>query len=111
MIYLIFVLISMFNTLGQILLKIGARQQSEKPSFFKIFLNPYSFCGYALFFVVTVFSVYLLKIIDLKLIVIIISMNYVFILIASVIFLKEKLTRNKLIATLFILLGIGIFNL
>jgi len=109
MIILVSALLVLINSLAQILLKVGAVKGKKNKGIVSI--NIPIVMGYMFFLVSTVLSVYLLKFIALKNFTLIIALNYVGVLLLSYIFLKERFTRQKIIASLFIIAGVIIFNL
>lgn len=104
------VLVIAFTGLSQTLLKIGANQACEK-RFSAAYVNPYTFTAYSLYVLATLFTVYALKDIPLKLFYTATSIKFVFILILSKLVLREKIDQNKLIAIGFIVSGVIIFNM
>lgn len=109
MIYLLIVIISIINSMCQIFLKIGSKE-NRKYILIKMF-NIYTLIGYGGFFVVTILTVYLLKHIPFKSITLILSLNFLFTLFFSWLILKERITKNKLISTAIIVTGVIIYNL
>jgi drug/metabolite transporter (DMT)-like permease len=96
--------------IAQILLKIGATRNCEK-HILKLFLNTWTIIGYALIFIVVVLNTYALT--KLPLITGIIFNPFVYIIVAllSITILKEKMSRNQLIGSAIIILGVVIFTL
>lgn len=105
--YMTLVIVS--TGLSQTLLKVGANQAHEK-KFFKAYANPYTFVAYGLNILVTIFTVYALKDIPLKLFYSTTSLKFVLILFLSMIVLKEKINSRKLIGVGLIVFGVVIFN-
>jgi drug/metabolite transporter (DMT)-like permease len=90
-----------FTTVGQLLLKKATQIGGIK--------NIYLWAGYS-FFVVTIFVSYLLmQYIELKYFTVIMSLNYITVMIASSLFFGERLSVMKVLGTILVLLGIGIF--
>ncbi|MFF2091718.1 EamA family transporter [Paenibacillus sp. NPDC058174] len=106
---LVIVILVLFNSFAQIFLKMGALRTKEKNLLSSI--NIYIILGYILFFSATLLSVYLLKLINFKDLTVIISLNYVSTLILSNVILKEKYSKQKVYATLLIIVGVIIFNI
>jgi len=106
LIYLLLCIV--FTSIGQVLLKIGSR---SKYGGIMTYLNTYTVCGYLSLFLVTIFSVLALKGFELKLLYVLMSLNFVLIMGLSKIVLGEPVTGRKIIATVLICLGIVIFNL
>jgi len=94
---------------AQIILKKSAQKKYD--STIKEYLNLRVFIGYSMLMLPTLISVWALKGIQLKNAPILESVGYIYILILSKVFLKEKITKNKLIGNIIIILGIIIFNL
>lgn len=92
------------TTIGQLLLK--------KSTFIENFFlkNFIMFSGYFSFIVVMIFSYILMKYIDLKYFTIIMSLNYISVLIASSIFFKDKFSKKKIFGTILVMIGIIIFS-
>ncbi|WP_419874593.1 EamA family transporter [Candidatus Pristimantibacillus sp. PTI5] len=109
MIIVIVAILILMNSFAQIFLKIGAIKTNG--SSLRTRIDAYTIIGYLLFFLATLLSVYLLKFINFKSLTVIISFNYVATLILSNVILKEKYTKQKIIATLVIILGVIVFNL
>jgi len=107
-IFLIFILV-VINCCAQIFLKLGPIKTNKVP--FLSFINLHTFVGYALFLVSTLLSVYLLQFISFKNLTIVISLNYVGTFLLTILLLKEKFSRQKLISTTIIILGVIIYNL
>lgn len=75
------------------------------------YLNPYVIFGYILMFLCTFLTIYAFRGIDYKIVAIIESLGYVFVLYMSKIYFKEEITKNKLIGNFLIIIGIFIFCL
>jgi len=91
-----------FTTLGQILLKIGA----SNGAFLK---NKFSYMGYSSFLIVLGFSYLLMRIIEFKYFVIIMSTNYVSVTLVSTWFFNERFTLNKVIGSFLVTAGVAVF--
>ncbi len=98
------VLISAYS---QILLKKSANQSYYKPIY--EYFNPYVICGYFIFFAAVFLDMIGLKKVPVSYIPIIESSSYVFVLIFSRIFLKEKIEIKKFFAISIILCGIAVY--
>ena len=101
---LITVLIVFLTTAGQIFLKIGADTSKGVR-----IINVYVLSGYACFLFTVALSYFLLKAIPMKLFTVIMSVNYITVMIAANIFLDEQITRNRIIGTVLIAFGVLIF--
>ena len=98
--------------ISQVLLKTGsARVGNGKYSVLDAYLNIPALFAYGLLVFVTILSVIALKEIPLKTFYAVASMNFVIVAVLSWGILKEKITRNAVIAVVLISLGVIIFNL
>lgn len=104
LIYLIGVIISSF---AQILLKKST--QVKQKNILKEYLNFKTIIAYSMFFFATFCSMFAYKYIPLLLGPILGTSEYIFIAILSYLFLKEKITKKKLLGLCIILCGILIF--
>lgn len=99
-----------FTGLGQVLLKTGSKcRKSQK--FWDPYLNPATFAGYCLYLASTLFLLYSLQEIPLKLFAAVSSLNFIIVLLFSGIFLGERITRLHILAILLITAGVAVFNL
>lgn len=103
-IYLIGVLISSF---AQILLKKSADTKHE--SLIKEYLNFKTLFAYGVFFGATICSVLAYKYVPLSVGPILETTQYIFIAVLSYFFLKEKISKKKLIGLITIILGVLIY--
>jgi drug/metabolite transporter (DMT)-like permease len=106
---LIIVILVLINSFAQILLKVGATKKSNKNLLMKF--NIQTLSGYILLFTSTILSVYLLKFINFKSLTIVLGLNYVSTLVLSNLILKEGYSKQKVLSTLIIVLGVIIFNI
>lgn len=98
--------------ISQVLLKIGsAHKGKQKDSVLAVYLNLPTIAAYGLFLFVTVIIVIALKEIPLKMAYAIASLSFVAAVVFSWGILKEKITKNIVIAIVLIVLGIAIFNI
>ena len=108
-----YVLILIFSVLvssvSQIILKKSSVE--EHKSLIREYLNFKVILGYGLLVLSTILTVIALKGISYKSEPIIESIGYIFIMILSRIFLKEKITVRKVIGNALILIGILVFNI
>lgn len=108
--YIVVLLISVFiASISQIILKKSANKKYE--TIIKEYLNIQVICGYCLLFISTILTIISLKGLPYKTVPIIETVGYIYILILSRIFLKEKITRKMIIGNIIIISGIVIFNL
>lgn len=104
MIIYISILVILLTTAGQVFLKIGADKAEGSQS-----INRFVVFGYALFLITIILSYFLMKIIPLKYFTVIMSLNYVAVMIAAKMFLGEEVKKDRLTGTALIALGIIIF--
>lgn len=108
--YLAFTIGVLFTSFAQIFLKIGANKNKKK-HIIKLYLNRWTIIGYILFFSVVFFNTFALT--KLPLITGIMFNPFIYIIVGLLSFtiLKEKFTRNQVIGSAIIILGIIIFSL
>ncbi len=92
---------------SQIILKKSASK--EYSSIIREYLNIRVIVGYGMMFISTILTILAFKGLDYKNGPIIESLGYIFIMFLSRIFLKEKITKKKIIGNSLILLGILVF--
>ena len=97
------------SSIAQILLKNSAK--IERESFIKEYLNRLVVIGYLMLFASMCIGIIAYRVVPLKYGAIIESLGYLFVMLLSAGFLKEKITRRKLIGNVIIILGIVIFSL
>lgn len=107
--YIAAILSVLISSFSQTLLKKSANIKYN--SHIKEYLNPYVIFGYILMVLCTFLTIYAFRGIDYKIVAIIESLGYVFVLYMSKLIFNEKITKNKLIGNLFIIIGIVIFCL
>lgn len=106
--YSFLILITAFGSaVSQILLNLSNRKE-HKGRIFE-YLNPYVIGSYGILAIVLVANAYIMQFVQLKIAHALAATTYFFVMILSRIILKEKITKNKLIGNLLILLGITIF--
>lgn len=91
------------NSMGQIFL-VKANQHKQRKLYFLGL-------GYSLFVISVITIQFLMSYIEFKTLSIVISLNILAVMFASVIFLKEKLTRKKVIGTYIVFFGSCIYLL
>ena len=110
---LVFSLIMLFSVFvsacSQIILKRSATK--EWTSSWRQYLNAPVLLSYAIFFCSTLASIMCLRYIPLSFSPVIESCGYVFVTLLGVFFLKEKISKRKLIGMLCIIVGIILFSL
>ena len=94
-------------TLSQILLKKSSA--IEYKSFIREYLNWRVIVGYGMMFLSTILTILAFTELDYKNGPIIESFGYIFMMFLSRIFLKEKITKRKVVGNALILLGIVVF--
>jgi undecaprenyl phosphate-alpha-L-ara4N flippase subunit ArnE len=104
--YLLSVVVICLTAWGQILLKLGARNPRGRG-----IANLHVISGYALFGAVIAISYYLMQLIPLKHFTVIMSFNYVAVVLAASLFLGEPLGRTRLLGAFLISVGAVIFTI
>ena len=99
-----------FTGFSQILLKTGSNDKKTN-HFLDSYLNLPTISAYLLYGIVTILYIYALVDIPLKTVYALGALNYLIILFFSSLILKEPITKEKVISTLFITMGVLIFNL
>lgn len=103
--YVIIFLISiLISTFSQILLKKGSMQKN-------IYFNKYTIFGYGIMIFATLLTLLGYKKVNLSLGQILQSLSFVFVTILSNLFLKEKISKRKIVGIFIIILGILIFSI
>lgn len=97
------------SSCSQIILKIGSKKSYKNK--IKEYLNIYVLSGYCILGLATIFAIWSLKGIELKSAPILNSVSYIYILVLSKIFLNEKISKQKIIGNLLIIVGVIVFNL
>lgn len=106
---LIFLLSVFIASVSQILLKKSANKNHANG--WREYLNKYVITAYFIFFISTILTIIAYKGVELKYGPIIESVGYIFILIMGKMFLNEKITKNKILGILLIIIGVCIFSL
>lgn len=94
---------------SQIILKTSAGEEHE--NIIKEYMNARVIIGYGMMVVSTVLTILAFRGLEYKYGPVIESLGYVFVMILGNLFLKEKITKKKLLGNGLILLGIFIFNM
>ena len=105
----IFVLGVFISSVAQILLKKSA--EKEYPNKIREYLNVRVIVGYAIFFAATLCSVYAYKVVPLSYGPILESTGYIFVAVLSWLFIKEKISLQKGIGIMVIIVGIVIYSI
>ena len=98
-----------FNAVSQVILKKGAEETKDEHGFQKL-LNRKVLLAYVIFGIVMLVNLYAYRGVDFKYGGIIQSIGQIFVLMLSVIFCGERMTKNRLVGNAFILLGIILYN-
>ena len=94
---------------SQIILKIAAKKTYS--SVIKEYLNPHVIIGYGMMVLTTVMTLLAYRGLDYKNGPVIESIGYIFVMVLSSIFFKEKITKKKLLGNILILVGVFVFYL
>jgi len=106
---LIFVFGVFISSVSQILLKKSA--QKEYPNMIREYLNARVIFAYIIFFGATLCSIWAYTVIPLSLGPILESAGYIFVAFLSWLFLKERITKKKMLGLSIIVIGIIIYSL
>lgn len=102
--YIILFIISIgIASYSQILLKKGSNKKN-------IYINVYTIIGYLLMLGSTVLTLITYKYINLSLGQLLQSLSFIFVTFLSLLLLKEKISKKKIIGIIIIIIGIVIFN-
>ncbi len=106
---ILYVFAVFISSISQVMLKKSANKTYD--SKIKEYLNPYVIISYTMFFSATLCTVLALRYIPLSFGTIFESLGYVFVSILSVIVLKERAGKRKILGMSLIILGILIYSL
>lgn len=106
--YLMTLTVVIFTSIGNLLLKIASSRVTESGG--RLYTNPVSIIAYGIFAFVAFLSIYAMKGLDMKVFFALNSLTYICIPFLSFVFLKEAVTRNKMIGIVIISIGVIIFN-
>lgn len=98
------------TAVAHILLKKGSSLHAEG-TFLDVYLNKYTIFGYSVFFVSTIFTVYAMQRLDLKVVYAISALCIPLVVILSNIFLSETIRKKTVVSVFLITLGVFIFNI
>lgn len=108
--YIIIFLISVFiSSVSQVILKLSARKAYANK--LKEYLNPMVIGAYTMFFLSTLMTTIAYKGVPLSFGPILEATGYVYVAIMGTMILNEKMTRNKLIGNILIIVGIIIYSI
>ncbi len=105
-IILIGIFIILLTAAGQILLKKGADSQSGSQ-----YINRFVISGYMSFLLTVLLGYHLMQMIPLKYFTVIMSCNYIVVMFGAKLFLKEAITKNRIVGTILITFGVFVFLL
>lgn len=109
--YILLFVAILFTGIGQVLMKIGASKKGEgRFRHFSMYLNAPTVIAYGLLLVTTILSVMVLRDIPLKVFYAVASLNFLVVTGLSYLLLKERVTREMIIALALIVAGILVFN-
>ena len=99
----LFIMSILIASFSQIILKKGACQGN-------IYINKYTICGYTLMIISTFFTLIGYKGVTLSLGQILQSLSFIFVIILSKLFLKEKISKKQVIGIIIIIIGIIVYS-
>ena len=101
---IIFISASLISAFSQILLKIASRR--EYSSWIYEYLNFRVISAYVIFFLATLLTVYCYKVVPLSIGAMLEASGYVFVTVLGRIILKEKVSRQKIIGMILVIIGV-----
>ena len=101
---IIYLVTPLLSAVSQLILKKAA--DNPRYTGLRFYLNPPVILAYALFFGCMLLNVFALRTLDLTVASVLEASGYLYVMLLSYFFLKEKITRRKLIGNLVIVLGI-----
>lgn len=107
--YLLALMAVSIASFSQIILKKSALKKYD--SIIKEYWNPYVIVGYGMLFSSMILAIIAYSGLEFKIIPVLESVGYIFVMILSLLFFQEKITLKKAIGTILILAGVIIFNL
>ena len=110
LIYICIYIFAVFiSSVSQILLKKSAVK--ERQTCLIEYLNPMVILAYFLFFSSTLITIISYKVLPLSLGPVLESSGYLFVMVLSLIFLKEKFSKRKIVGITLIVIGITVFTI
>ena len=106
---LLMFILTFFSALSQLLLKLSANEKHEGR--FGEYLNVKVITAYVIFAAVLLLNTYAYTKVNLKYGPVIDTFTYVFVLLLSVLVLREKLTKWKLLGNLMIIAGVLLYSM
>lgn len=101
---------SVLAAVSQVMLKIAAEKYS-KSSFMKQYVNRLVIFSYTIFVLLLMFNVYFFTLYDMKFGVLLNVLPTIFVLLISRVKLRERLTREQIIGSIIVIVGVAIFSL
>jgi multidrug transporter EmrE-like cation transporter len=102
-------LCTVIGAAAQILLKIGATQLSS-PNPVKMLLNPWLFCGYALYGISTMLLILALRKGQLSVLYPVIALTYVWVTILSMAIFRESMNAYKVVGLSIVVAGVAVLG-
>lgn len=109
----------LIGVVGQVFLKQGMSEVGKfnisavgmiLPQFIKAFMNPWVLCGFALYFLSSLFWMMVLSRVELSVAYPLLSLGYVFVLLASWVLFKEPVSAVRWSGVLVIMLGVTLIS-
>lgn len=100
----------LLSSFSQVLLKKSAEKSYVGKSFLWQYLNPLVIGGYSLLLVSMLIPLYAYQFVDLKYGAVIEALGYGFIMVFSALFIREKITKRKLIGNILVVIGVVVFS-
>ena len=104
-----FILSVFLSSVSQIMLKLSSQRKYD--SLIKEYLNPIVIFAYIIFFSCTLITMYSLKVVQLSLAPILEATGFIFVAVLSRLFLKEHISKKKILGLSLIFIGIIICTL
>lgn len=98
----------LISAISQIILKMAANKTYKSP--IAEYVNPMVIGAYGMFFLSTILTMVALRYVPLSLSPILESTSYLYVTVLGYLFLKEKLSKRKLVGLGLILVGIFVFS-
>lgn len=108
--YLAALIAVLLTGISQIILKKGAQKAIHARSLLASYLNWYSLLAYALFVLVTLLSLFAMKRVQVKEMVIFLPLTYLMVPLMSRLFLHERLNKKQWLGIALVIAGIILFN-
>ena len=105
----VFILSVFLSSVSQIMLKLSSQRKYD--SLIKEYLNPIVIFAYGIFFSCTLITMYSLKVVQLSLAPILEATGFIFVAVLSRLFLKEHISKKKILGLSLIFIGIIICTL